>query len=82
MAASVHIPPELLAAVDRKAGALGISRNRLIIRALERELVPGAGWSGGFFDSLAAIEPGTAEAARAMEEAIKAGRRSKRGPNL
>jgi hypothetical protein len=82
MATSVHIPPALLAAADRKAAALGISRNRLIVRALERELLPGGGWSPGFFDAIASIDADTADAARAMDAAIKAGRRSKRAVRL
>ena len=41
MATSIHIPKPLLAAVDRKARTLKISRNRLIVRALEKELTAG-----------------------------------------
>lgn len=38
MATSVHLPKPLMDAVDRPARALKISRNRLIVKALEREL--------------------------------------------
>lgn len=82
MPTSVHIPPRLLQAVDRKARALGVSRNRLIIRALERELDPAAGWSPGFFEGLARVEPGTAEAVDALRASIERARRSKRPPRL
>jgi hypothetical protein len=49
---SVHIPKELLLAVDRKARGLRVSRNRLIIRALEREVSGGIDWSPDFFSRL------------------------------
>ena len=39
MATTVHIPDQLLKSVDRRAKALGISRNRLVVRALEATLV-------------------------------------------
>jgi hypothetical protein len=32
MATAVHIPDPLLKSVDRRAKALGISRNRLVVR--------------------------------------------------
>jgi metal-responsive CopG/Arc/MetJ family transcriptional regulator len=36
MPTTVHIPPTLLKSVDRRAKALGVSRNRIIVRALEQ----------------------------------------------
>jgi metal-responsive CopG/Arc/MetJ family transcriptional regulator len=36
MPITVHIPAALLKSVDRRAKALGVSRNRLIVRALEQ----------------------------------------------
>ena len=36
MPTTVHIPDPLLKSVDRRAKALGISRNRLVVRALEQ----------------------------------------------
>lgn len=78
MATSVHIPAPLLEAVDRRARALKISRNRLIVQALEREIIGGADWPAGFFERLGS---GDAELSRAVQEmsiAIEAGRRSKR----
>jgi metal-responsive CopG/Arc/MetJ family transcriptional regulator len=50
MSTSIHIPKPVLEAVDRKARALKMSRNRLILRALEREFTPGSDWSPGFFE--------------------------------
>jgi metal-responsive CopG/Arc/MetJ family transcriptional regulator len=77
MTTSVHIPKPLLEAVDRKARALKMSRNRLILRALERELAPGSDWSPGFFDKLSAVEPETATAVDELLVAVRQARRSK-----
>jgi hypothetical protein len=62
MATSIHLPPPLLEAIDRKARALKMSRNRLILRALERELTSGSDgsdWSPGFFEQLQAVDTET-----------------------
>ena len=77
MSTSVHIPKALLEAVDRRARALKISRNRLIVNALEREVSGGPGWSPGFFERLGEVDSVTAEAADEMLAAIRAARRSK-----
>jgi predicted transcriptional regulator len=81
MPTSVHIPKPLLAAVDRRARALRISRNRLIIQALEHE-VEERGWSPGFFAKLRELEPGAADALRETMAAVQAARRSKAPPRL
>jgi Ribbon-helix-helix protein, copG family len=77
MTTSIHIPKPLLEAVDRKARALKISRKRLILRALERELSPGADWSPGFFDRLTAVDSETAAAVDEMPASVRRARRSK-----
>lgn len=77
MPTSVHIPKPLLEAVDRRAKVLKISRNRLIVRALEREVRGGGGWSEGFFDRLAGVEAGTVTAADEMLSQIRSSRSSK-----
>jgi hypothetical protein len=78
MPTSVHIPKPLLIAVDRRARALKISRNRLIVQALKREVTTGTDWSPGFFEQLAlpgaAVEAATDE----MLLAIQSQRRSKK----
>lgn len=79
MATSVHLPKPLLQAVDRRARALRISRNRLIVKALERELAEGDDWSVGFFDALAATDEATEEAVDEMLVEIRK-RRSSKGP--
>lgn len=82
MATSVHIPRPLLVAVDRKARALKISRNRLIVQALEREVAQGSEWSPDFFARLRAPAAGVASAADEMFEAIQSHRRSKKPVRL
>ncbi len=78
MPTSVHIPRQLLEAVDRKARARGVSRNRLIVRALERELAPSAGWTPGFFDALSHVSAEAARDVGALRDQIRRARRSKR----
>jgi hypothetical protein len=79
MPTSVHIPKPLLVAVDRRARALKISRNRLIVQALEREVKGGADWSPGFFERLEGSDAELTAAADRMLGEIRRGRRSK-GP--
>jgi metal-responsive CopG/Arc/MetJ family transcriptional regulator len=77
MATSVHIPKPLLEAVDRKARALRMSRNRLIVRALERELSQESDWSPGFFEQLSAIDSDTAAAVDELLASVRQARKSK-----
>lgn len=72
---SVHIPKALLAAADRKAKQLGISRNRLIVQALQHEIE--RGWSSGFFDKLRVSDPAASEQLRESMAVVAANRRSK-----
>lgn len=78
MPSSVHIPKPLLVAVDRRARALKISRNRLIVKALEREVREGEEWSPDFFTRLESLDAATERTAREMLRAIETGRRSKK----
>jgi len=77
MATSVQIPKPLLEAVDRRAHTLRISRNRLIVKALERELAEGDEWSAEFFERLRAVDQVAAAAVDDMLAAVRARRRSK-----
>ncbi|HTG36504.1 MAG TPA: ribbon-helix-helix protein, CopG family [Thermoanaerobaculia bacterium] len=77
MATSIHIPKPLLEAVDRMARALRISRNRLIVRALERELAVGSEWSPGFFEQLGTVAPETIAAVDELLIAVRQERTSK-----
>ena len=82
MPTSVHIPKPILVAVDRKARALKISRNRLIVQALEREVTAGSDWSPDFFDRLAMAEPGVEAAVEEMLKTIQRQRGSKKPVRL
>jgi hypothetical protein len=82
MPTSVHIPKPLLLAVDRRARALKISRNRFIVQALEREVKQGSDWSPGFFDRLLTPEPGVEAAAEELRGIIQKNRRSKKPMRL
>ena len=82
MPTSVHIPQPLLNAVDRKARALRVSRNRLIVDALKREIEHGTNWSSGFFERLADVDDDIAGAVREMVAAIASKRTAKRPPKL
>ena len=78
MPTTVHIPAPLLHALDRRAKALRVSRNRLIVRALQRELSEPSGWSPEFLDRLRDVDGDTAEAVDALHAAVKDSRRSKK----
>lgn len=82
MATSVHIPKPLLVAVDRKARALKISRNRLIVQALEREVTQGSEWSPDFFERLESPDAGVEDAAEEMLKVIRGQKRSKKPVRL
>ncbi|HYQ16371.1 MAG TPA: hypothetical protein VEQ58_11460 [Polyangiaceae bacterium] len=82
MPTSVHIPKPLLLAVDRRARALKISRNRLIVQALEREMTESSTWSPGFFEELAAPDAAVAATADELLEAIVSQRHSKKPVRL
>jgi predicted transcriptional regulator len=82
MATSIHLPKPLLDAVDRRARALKLSRNRLIVKALERELANTNEWSDGFFERLAEADPVTEEAVDQMMVEVRARRSSKEPPEL
>jgi hypothetical protein len=77
MPTSVHIPADLLLLADQRANALGISRNRLIVRALKRELDERSEWPKGFFDFLRATDQETGQAVDEMMQAIRQSRSSK-----
>ena len=78
MATSIHLPKDLLEALDRKARALRVSRNQIIVRALEREIRAGSDWSPGFFDQLAERDPDLSRDVDEMLDVVRRGRRSKR----
>ena len=84
MATTVHLPRDLLDAVDKQAGESGMSRNRYIILALERAIEEETGWSPGFLEELvtAAQDEGGKELIEEMMEAITTHRTRKPHPEL
>jgi predicted transcriptional regulator len=82
MSTSVHLPKKLLEALDRRARALRISRNKLITQAIERELSAAGDWSPGFFDRLQERDDEVSAAVDQMLEDVVRTRRSKVMPEL
>jgi hypothetical protein len=82
MPVSVHIPKTVLESATRRARALRISRNRLIVRALERELAAETDWSPGFFDGLTPVDDVAARALDATVKSVQLRRKSKLAPAL
>jgi metal-responsive CopG/Arc/MetJ family transcriptional regulator len=78
----VHIPAALLKSVDRRAKALGVSRNRLIVRALEDAVADRAHWSPDFLERLRHVDDETSAAVDELLAAVKSARRSKDAPDL
>ena len=76
MATTVHIPDPLLKSVDRRAKALGISRNRLVVRALEQAVSVRTGWAPEFLERLRNVDRETSAAVDELLSAVQQGRRS------
>jgi metal-responsive CopG/Arc/MetJ family transcriptional regulator len=82
MPTTVHIPDPLLKSVDRRAKALGISRNRLVIRALEQAVSVRADWSPEFLQRLRTVDRETSTAVDELLAAVTKARRSKEPRDL
>lgn len=82
MPTTVHIPAALLKSVDRRAKALGVSRNRLIVRALEQAISERPGWAPEFLDRLRNVDPDTSAAVDELLTTVKQARRSKKPHEL
>lgn len=84
MATTVHLPPELVERVDRRAQELGMSRNLYIRRALERAVEDETRWSPAFLRMIAeaAEDAEGAEAVDEMRRAIATRRTRKNPPKL
>ena len=81
MSTTVHLPADLLASVDRRARELDMSRNRYVVRALERALATETEWSAAFVAELAAARDDL-EGRRELEglRAAVAAARTRKGP--
>ena len=77
MPTTVHIPAHLLKSVDRRAKALGVSRNRLIVSALERAVNDAQGWAPEFLEKLRNVDDETVAAVDDLVTDVKQARRSK-----
>jgi hypothetical protein len=82
MPTTVHIPDALLKSVDRRAKALGVSRNRVIVRALESAVQQQTTWDPVFLERLRNVDKETASAVDDMMRHVRRSRRSKRPPEL
>jgi len=79
---TVHIPAALLDRLDRRAAEEGTSRNRLVVRAIERELREQGHWPPAFLERLKSGDPEFADATDEMLAHILKNRRSKGPPAL
>lgn len=79
MPTSIHLPKDLQAMVDRRARALGVSRNRFIVDAIRSVLQSKGDWSPGFIAALESTDDSVCDAVDEMEQGIIKHRRSK-GP--
>jgi predicted transcriptional regulator len=77
MPTTIHIPAALLKSVDRRAKALGVSRNHLIVRALERAVRERTEWAPEFLEKLRSIDPETMTAVDELLAGVTQARRSK-----
>jgi Ribbon-helix-helix protein, copG family len=82
MPTTVHIPPALLKSVDRRAKALGVSRNRLIVKALERAVSERVDWAPEFLEKLRKTDKDIVAAVDELLRDVKQARRSKPARNL
>ena len=82
MPTTVHIPDPLLKSVDRRAKALGISRNRLVVRALEQAVNVREGWSPEFLQRLRHVDRETSSAVDDLLSAVIEARHSKKPREL
>lgn len=77
MPTTVHIPDARLKSVDRRAKALGLSRNRLIVRTLEKAVSERSTWAPDFLARLRHVDEDTVAAVDDLVEAVRQARRSK-----
>ena len=68
--------------VDRRAKALGISRNRLVVRALEQAVSVHSGWAPEFLQRLRHVDRETSAAVDELLVAVTRARRSKEPRDL
>ncbi|MFT3839428.1 MAG: ribbon-helix-helix protein, CopG family [Myxococcaceae bacterium] len=82
MPVSVHIPRELLIALDRRAKKLGLTRSGFVARAVEHELAVADRWSPGFLEHLRGVTDEQAGDVDALLRSIVKARTRKGAPKL
>jgi metal-responsive CopG/Arc/MetJ family transcriptional regulator len=83
MPTTVHIPAPLLKSVDRRAkSARRVSRNRLIVRALEQAVSQRSRWTPEFLERLRNVDNETSAAVDDLLVTAKQARRSKQPRDL
>ena len=84
MSTTIHLAAELLSAVAGRAKDLRITRNRYIVRALERALREDTQWSPALVDEVRALhhDAGHQRVLAEMRDAIRTNRTSKGPPAL
>ncbi|MBI2894044.1 MAG: ribbon-helix-helix protein, CopG family [Deltaproteobacteria bacterium] len=81
MPTTVHIPEALLARVDARARAMRISRNRLVVMALEEKLTPPRRWPPEVVRLLSTpVGRPLAQEVDRMMASIRSARRSRKKP--
>jgi metal-responsive CopG/Arc/MetJ family transcriptional regulator len=79
--ATVHIPSDLLEAVDARAKRMKLSRNRFVVDALKKALADRSEWAPGFISAIS--KPlAQGDAVDEMMRSIKRARSSKKAPKL
>lgn len=74
-ATTIHIPTALLELVDLRARALGVSRNRVILDAIEASLAPRKAWSPELLAML--VEPLDKRTGDLLEDSLRVVRKSR-----
>jgi metal-responsive CopG/Arc/MetJ family transcriptional regulator len=78
---TIHIPGPLLERVDTRAKTLGISRNRLIVQALEEKVGSRDAWSPELVQMLTApVSSATGEELEDSLSVVRSRRSSRKGP--
>jgi len=82
MATTVHLPADVLKALDKRARVLGVSRNKLIVNAIKRDLglAEANGWPPGFFESFGGMDDETKRTFDETMADVAKSRRSKKHP--
>ncbi|MBK7951194.1 MAG: CopG family transcriptional regulator [Deltaproteobacteria bacterium] len=71
---SIRLPDELVAALDERAAALGMTRSQLIVAAVEQALDDRSSWSPGFLKAIGAQRTDLDQIVDEMMDAIRARR--------